>query len=46
VDCGAYDRDTIRGLVEETDGRLRRIIGFEADPENFSSLENYLAKTP
>jgi FkbM family methyltransferase len=46
VDCGGYDGDTIRALVEESKGRFSRIIAFEADPENFSRLGHYLSIHP
>jgi len=46
IDCGGYDGDTIRALIEESDGRFRRILALEADPENFSRLEAYLAALP
>jgi FkbM family methyltransferase len=46
VDCGAYDGDTIRALVEESNGRFRRIVAFEADPGNFTRLRDDLAMHP
>lgn len=42
VDCGAYDGDTIRVFVKESNGSFRRIIAFEADPGNFSRLQDYV----
>lgn len=39
VDCGAFDGDTIRAFYDFTRGQFRRIIGFEADPRNFSVLQ-------
>ena len=39
IDCGAYDGDTIRELVEETGGDFRKAIAFEADPKNFARLQ-------
>src|SRR5262249_16602480 len=46
IDCGAYDGDTIRDLVAETGGRFRRVIAFEADPQNFTHMQNSLAAMP
>jgi len=46
VDCGAYDGDTIKEFAAESRGRFRRIIAFEADPDNFSRLNDYVATQP
>lgn len=46
VDCGAYDGDTIREIVSESNGRVPRIVAFEADPANFSRLRDYVAIQP
>lgn len=32
VDCGAFDGDTVRDFLEESGGRFRKIVAFEADP--------------
>lgn len=39
VDCGAYDGDTLRGMVEWTGGCFDKAIAFEADPRSFAVLE-------
>jgi FkbM family methyltransferase len=46
VDCGAYDGDTIKELMVQSGGRFRRIVAFEADPDNFSRLKDYVATQP
>jgi FkbM family methyltransferase len=46
VDCGAYDGDTIKEFAAESKGRFRRIIAFEADPDNFARLSDYVATQP
>ena len=44
VDCGAFDGDTIRGFVDQTQGKFRRIVAFEPDPHNFRALQqNFLS---
>jgi len=48
VDCGSFTGDTIEsflsqpGLSEESGG-FRRVIAFEADPENFDRLTQWIA---
>ena len=42
VDCGAYDGDTIRAFLQKTHGRFRKIFAFEADPENFRRLGEFV----
>ena len=44
VDCGAYNGDTIKEFAVETNGRFRRIIAFEADPDNFLRLKTGVAE--
>jgi FkbM family methyltransferase len=46
VDCGAYDGDTIKEFKIESNARFRRVVAFEADPDNFSRLSDYLAMQP
>lgn len=46
VDCGAYDGDTLRALVEETSGSFGRAICFEADPDNCARLRHFVAAHP
>jgi FkbM family methyltransferase len=43
VDCGAYDGDTIRGFLEQSKGRFRKIVAFEPDPESFRRLSETVA---
>ncbi|HJT87183.1 MAG TPA: FkbM family methyltransferase [Bryobacteraceae bacterium] len=43
VDCGAYDGDTLRGWAQWAGGCFRRAVAFEADPRNFSALEDAIA---
>ena len=43
VDCGAYNGDTIHDFLSQSGGRYRRILAFEPDPENFSSLRAFLS---
>lgn len=39
VDCGAYDGDTLRDFVQQTAGRFRKAIAFEADAALLRPLE-------
>jgi FkbM family methyltransferase len=41
VDCGAYDGDTIRTLLERRGGAVERIVALEPDPVNVAVLERY-----
>jgi FkbM family methyltransferase len=41
VDCGAYDGDTIRVLLDRHGGAIHRIIALEPDPVNAAVLERY-----
>lgn len=43
VDCGAFDGDTIRTLLDLYQGRFQRIEAFEPDPINFQKLKDYVA---
>jgi FkbM family methyltransferase len=38
VDCGAFNGDSLVALADWTRGRFQRAVAFEADPENFASL--------
>jgi FkbM family methyltransferase len=42
VDCGAYDGDTIRSIVENTRGQYRKIFAFEPEEANYQRLQKYL----
>jgi FkbM family methyltransferase len=41
VDCGAYDGDTIRTLLDAHGAAIERIIALEPDPVNAAVLERY-----
>lgn len=38
VDCGAFDGDTVKQLIERVDSRFRRIHAIEADPLSLDQL--------
>jgi FkbM family methyltransferase len=42
VDCGAFDGDTIREFLVQSEASFRHIIAFEPDPYNFDKLFNTL----
>lgn len=44
VDCGAFDGDSIRLFLDESQAKFRRIVAFEADPVNFQLLEENLSR--
>jgi len=46
VDCGAFDGDSIRELLERTQGRFNKITAFEPDKQNYQRLAEYCRKTP
>lgn len=46
VDCGAFDGDSIEQFVAWANGAPSRIHAFEADPENFRKLQQFLAAHP
>lgn len=46
VDCGAYDGDTIRSLLQKQESFTGSIIAFEPDPLNFQKLEQYVITSP
>lgn len=41
IDCGAYDGDTIRGLIDN-DYEVEEVLAFEPDPASFAKLNDYL----
>jgi FkbM family methyltransferase len=43
VDCGAYDGDTIRLFLEQSQSKFHRLIAFEPDAANFALLETSIA---
>ena len=46
VDCGAYDGDTIRSLLQIIETFSGNIFAFEPDPTNFKRLEQYVSTLP
>jgi FkbM family methyltransferase len=46
VDCGAYDGDTIRNLLQTQAPYSGHIIAFEPDPSNFLKLKQYIQNRP
>ncbi len=46
VDCGAYDGDTVRTLLNGQAPSPDKIIAFEPDPENFQRLQHYALSLP
>jgi FkbM family methyltransferase len=43
VDCGAYDGDTIRTLLDRHGVAIDRVIALEPDPVNVAALERYIS---
>jgi FkbM family methyltransferase len=43
VDCGAFDGDTVRLFLEESQGKFKRVVAFEADPTNFRLMKKNLS---
>jgi FkbM family methyltransferase len=46
VDCGAFDGDTIRAMVESRLTGFRSIVALEPDPANFTALRKYVDRLP
>ena len=46
VDCGAFDGDTVRLLLEHTGGRARAIVALEPDPVNAARLSAMVERLP
>ena len=44
LDVGAYNGDTIRLFLEETEGKYKKIIALEPDDKSFLELNEYLAE--
>ncbi len=42
VDCGAFDGDTIREFLSQSENVFRHIVAFEPDPRNFDRLQSAL----
>ena len=45
VDCGAYDGDTLKQLIEYTNGEIPEYFGFEPDSNNFLALQEISKKS-
>jgi FkbM family methyltransferase len=43
IDCGAFDGDTLRMVIDRRGDRFARFIGVEPDPENRARFEAYRA---
>ena len=43
LDIGAYNGDTIREFIVETDNKYEKIIAIEPDIKNYIELNKYLA---
>lgn len=46
VDCGAFDGDTIRELLQQNNGQFSRIVAFEPDPKTFEALRKDVESRP
>ena len=46
VDCGAFDGQTLRDLLELTGGIIGAYYGLEPDPANYKRLEQFAAGLP
>jgi len=42
VDCGSYTGDTIQSFISQPGSGFRKVIAFEADPENFDRLTSWV----
>jgi FkbM family methyltransferase len=43
IDCGAYDGDTIRLFLDQSESKFERVIAFEPDAANFEILTRTVA---
>jgi FkbM family methyltransferase len=46
VDCGAYDGDTLRALIDRQQDRFRHFSAFEPDPANYAKLQQFVTTLP
>jgi FkbM family methyltransferase len=46
VDCGAFDGDTVRAILNHSGGRFRAITAIEPDPDNCRRLRQFVAQLP
>lgn len=41
-DCGAYDGDTIKMILNKSKGKIKRIVSFEPDKNNYCKIMEYI----
>jgi FkbM family methyltransferase len=46
VDCGAFDGDTLRAVLDRTGGRFEHFLGLEPDPGNHAKLAAFVDALP
>ena len=46
VDCGAFDGDTLRAVLDRTGGRFKHFLGLEPDPGNHAKLAAFVDALP
>jgi FkbM family methyltransferase len=46
VDCGAFDGDTVRAVIQRTGGRFASILALEPDPGNYAALSRFISTLP
>ncbi|MGC2324620.1 MAG: FkbM family methyltransferase, partial [Terriglobales bacterium] len=44
IDCGAYDGDTSRTLIQRQNGSVGNIVAIEPDPANFRRLSSWMTE--
>ncbi|MFM6404190.1 MAG: FkbM family methyltransferase, partial [Microcystis sp.] len=43
IDCGAFDGDTVKNLIDTQEYSFEKIICFEPDPSNVEKLKAYIS---
>jgi FkbM family methyltransferase len=46
IDCGAYQGDTIRSILIQTNGSFQKLLTFEPDPINYLKLSELVSSFP
>ena len=46
IDCGAYNGDTVRSFLKQSNGKFDKLIAFEPDPVNYEKLVELAALLP
>lgn len=46
VDCGAYNGDTVRSFIQQSNGRFGKLLAFEPDPVNYKKLVELATSLP